>query len=152
MKEECNKEKTSVHEKKGAKKTKASRAFTFALVERIVYYLLTGNEVVKLKLKWRSWRSSWSIHNQIRHFPSLLHRHSAVERPDNHCEDHNSDLKERPLQVETLIPRYIAYTHGKKSEAYIHEKILNVNRSQPFGGTGQRSDIKGELWVGEIDW
>ena len=41
---------------------------------------------------------------------------------------------------------------GKKSEAYIHEKILNVNRSQPFGGTGQRSDIKGELMVvGEID-
>ena len=88
----------------------------------------------------------------MRYLPSLLHRHSAVERPDNHCEDHNSDLKERPLQVETLIPRYIAYTHGKKSEAYIHKKILNVNLSQPFGGTGQRSDIKGELMVvGEIN-
>ena len=49
IKEECNKEKTSVHEKKGVKKVKASRAFTFALVERIVYHLLTGIEVVKLK-------------------------------------------------------------------------------------------------------
>ena len=85
----------------------------------------------------------------MRYLLTLLHRHSAVERPDNHCEDHNSDLKERPLQVETLNPRNIAYTHWKKSEAYIHEKILNVNRSQPFGGTGQRSDIKGELMVVE---
>ena len=56
------------------------------------------------------------------------------------------------FRLNIVIPKYIAYTHGKKSEAYTHEKILNVNRSQPFGGTGQRSDIKGGLMVvGEID-
>ena len=40
----------------------------------------------------------------------------------------------------------------KPQKLTLHENILNVNRSQPFGGTGQRSDIKGELMVvGEID-
>ena len=34
---------------------------------------------------------------------------------------------------------------GKNLKLTLHEKILNVNRSQPFGGTGQRRDIKGEL-------
>ena len=49
------------------------------------------------------------------------------------------------FRLNIVIPKYIAYNHGKQSETYIHEKILNVNRSQPFGGTGQRRDIKGEL-------
>ena len=49
------------------------------------------------------------------------------------------------FRLKIVIPKYIAYNHWKQSEAYIHEKILNANRSQPFGGTGQRSDIKGEL-------
>ena len=53
--------------KEGCKKAKASRAFTFALVERIVYYLLTGNEVVKLK-KYSWWSEEVDgLHGQSMH-------------------------------------------------------------------------------------